>query len=456
MDRTPLIADLPLSALCRELRSGARTPEDLAESLCARADAIEARLRSLLPEPARRSRLRREARELRERFPDPQARPPLYGVPVAIKDIIAVRGFETNAGSRLPSEEFEMPEGPAVERLRDAGALILGKTVTTQFAYLDPGATTNPHNPKHTPGGSSSGSAAAVAAGIAPLALGSQTAGSVNRPAAFCGCVGFKPSFDRIPTDGVLACAPSYDTIGVFTQDVAGMAIASSVLLDDWRSGVSARADRPPILGVPDGAYLEQMQPASRGAFEKQLAGLEAAGIRIERVHCLAEIEEIGARHRNLMSVEFARVHEDRFARFAPLFAPHAAMLVDRAHSLGPGAENRGRAGRAELRGELESLMREEGFDLYIAPAAPGPAPSGLQTTGDARMNVPWTQAGMPCLGIPAGHARSGLPLGVQVIAGFGRDEELLAWAPRLESVLRAPALREIGRSLEAPEHIGE
>ena len=450
---TPLVRDRALAPLCESLRSGALRPSDLVEELCDRLDVVEARLRSLVPELGRRERLHSECAELEARFASKDSRPPLFGVPVAVKDIIAVDGFATRAGSSLPPDAFAdalgSSEAPVVRRLRDAGALVLGKSVTTQFAYLDPAATTNPHNPKHTPGGSSSGSAAGVAAGVAPLALGTQTAGSINRPAAFCGVVGLKPSFGRIPTEGVLPCAPSYDTVGCFAQDAPGLGIACCALLEDWRADVPS--NERPILGVPDGPYLDQVQPASRRAFEAALSHLTRAGFEILRMPCLEEIEAIGLRHRNTMSVEFAQVHEERFEHFGALFGPHAAMLLDRGRALGPGAENAGQLGRRELREELAALRTQKGFDFWIAPAAPGPAPSGLLTTGDARMNVPWTQAGVPCLTIPAGRARSGLPLGVQLAGTFGEDEELLAGSLSVERALREP-----GRRLEAADDVGQ
>src|SRR3970040_1828025 len=182
----------------------------------------EAEVRAFVPEESRFERLRREAKALLSRFPDSGERPPMFGVLIGVKDIFRVGGFPTRAGSRLPAEVFEGPEAEPVKKLKAAGTLVLGKTVTTEFAYFAPGPTRNPHNLAHTPGGSSSGSAAAVAAGLAPLARGPQTIGSIVRPAAFCGVVGFKPSFGRISTEGVIPLSPSLDHVGFFTQDVAG------------------------------------------------------------------------------------------------------------------------------------------------------------------------------------------------------------------------------------------
>jgi len=232
-------------------------------------------VRAFLPEEGRFERLRREEEALQVRWPnrtdpsdpsdpsDSKHRPPLFGVPVGVKDIFHVEGFPTGGGSRLPPEALRGPEAACVKTLKEAGALILGKTVSTEFAYFAPGPTRNPWNPEHTPGGSSSGSAAAVGAGLCSLALGTQTIGSILRPAAFCGVVGFKPSYERISRDGVIPLAPSLDHVGFFTPDVAGAERAAAVLCRDWRP---AKPGRKPRLGVPEGPYLERASGEGRAA----------------------------------------------------------------------------------------------------------------------------------------------------------------------------------------------
>ena len=434
-----LVAAAPLAPLVAELRAAdAATLAAYVARLCDRIDAVEPRLRTLLPEPARRARLTRDAEALAGRFPVESARPPLFGVPVGLKDIIAVDGFPTRAGSAVPAESFAMPEATVVRRLRDAGALVLGKTVTTEFAYFDPGPTANPHAPGHTPGGSSSGSAAAVAAGLAPLALGSQTVGSVIRPAAFCGVVGVKPSYGRIPTDGVLPYSVSVDTLGWFTQDVAGAWLAAPVLVDGWRALDGASRARPAIA-VPVGAYLDQVAPEARVAFDAQLARLADAGYVVHRVPALDDIAALTTRHRALTTAEFADVHRERFAAYGALFRPRSAMLIDDSANVTPGARAAGLAGRAALRAELHARMDAGGIDLWASPSATGPAPAGLGATGDPAMNLPWTHAGMPAITLPAGTVPDGRPLGLQLTARFGMDEELLAWAEPIASALAPP-----------------
>ena len=189
---------------------------------------------AFLPEAGRFDRLRREARQLLDRYPQPDQRPLLFGVFIGVKDIFRVDGFPTRAGSRLPPDLFAGEEAESVTRLRQAGALILGKTVSTEFAYFAPGPTRNPHHLQHTPGGSSSGSAAAVAAGLCPVALGTQTIGSIIRPAAFCGVVGYKPSYDRISRSGVIPLSPSLDHVGLFAADVEDVKRCAQLLIGEW------------------------------------------------------------------------------------------------------------------------------------------------------------------------------------------------------------------------------
>jgi Asp-tRNA(Asn)/Glu-tRNA(Gln) amidotransferase A subunit family amidase len=239
------------------LRFNQMTLPDYLSQVEARFIAREPSIFAFIPEKDRFTRLRQEADALLARYPDLVKRPPLFGMLLGVKDIFHVKGFITQAGSKLPPEELQGHEARCVTRLKNAGALIIGKTVTTEFAYFTPGPTRNPHNPAHTPGGSSSGSAAAVAAGFCTAALGTQTIGSIIRPAAFCGVVGFKPTYDRTPRDGVIPLSPSLDHVGFFAPDVETAKRVASVLLDDWRIGELGITTRKPTLGVPNGRYLE-------------------------------------------------------------------------------------------------------------------------------------------------------------------------------------------------------
>jgi Asp-tRNA(Asn)/Glu-tRNA(Gln) amidotransferase A subunit family amidase len=393
----------------------------------------EPSLQAFVPEEDRFERLHREADALLAQYPDGEARPALFGMPVGVKDILHVDGFPTRAGSRLSPEELRGPEAASVTRLKEAGALVLGKTVSTEFAYFAPGPTRNPHHPERTPGGSSSGSAAAVAAGLCPLALGTQTIGSLIRPAAFCGVVGFKPSYGRISTEGVIPLAPSLDHVGILTPDVAGATLAAQVLFPDWKI---AAPRRRPVLGVPESPYLARPTEEGRAHFHATCERLTAAGFEIWSMPAMPNFEEIETRHRRLVAAEAARVHEEWFRRYRGLYAPQTADLIKWGQTVSAAEMEQDLAGRGKLRDELTASMNSHGIDLWLSPAALGPAPRGLATTGDPIMNLPWTYAGMPTLGLPAGLSIEKLPLGLQVTGRFGADEELLAWGAEIEKAL--------------------
>jgi Asp-tRNA(Asn)/Glu-tRNA(Gln) amidotransferase A subunit family amidase len=422
-----------LPARAGALREGRTAPEEDVDRLENEFARVERLLSAFLPETGRFARLRNEAAELISRLPDPSQRGPLFGIPVGVKDIFHVRGFPTGAGSRLPPEELAGEEGDAVERLRRSHALFLGKTVSTEFAYFAPGPTRNPRNPAHTPGGSSSGSAAAVAAGLTPLALGTQTIGSVIRPAAFCGVVGFKPSRERIPTTGVIPLSPTLDQIGFFTIDVESAAYAAPALLSAWSP---TSPSRPPTLAVPAGPYLEKAGGAALEQFRNVVRGLAAAGYSTREVAALLDFEAVAGRHQLILAAEAAKVHAVWFSRHAGRYHPRTAELIQRGQQIGSAALERACREAAEWREELREMMDEEGIDLWVCPSAPGTAPSGLESTGDPVMNLPWTQAGFPVLTIPSGKDSAGLPYGLQIVARPGDDEKLLDWARGLERAI--------------------
>jgi Asp-tRNA(Asn)/Glu-tRNA(Gln) amidotransferase A subunit family amidase len=431
-----------LAELAPALRRGELPLLDYLDALEQRFTDVEPAIEAFLPEEGRFDRLRREAEALLAEHADPAARPPLFGVPAGIKDIFHVDGFPTRAGSRLPSEALAGPEAAAVAMLRRAGALIAGKTVSTEFAYFAPGPTRNPRNPEHTPGGSSSGSAAGVAAGLCPLALGSQTIGSTLRPAAYCGIVGFKPSYDRIPRDGIVPLAPSFDHVGIFTADAAGAELAASVLCRHWQppgTGLHARnPKRPlrPVLGIPEGPHLERVEPAALAQFQVTCELLARAGFDVRPVAALADLDDVEARHRLAVAAETARVHAEWYPKYRDLYRPATVELIERGRGVSDEELAAALGGRQRLRGELTALMDRHGLDLWMAPAATGPAPRGLDSTGNPAMSFPWTYAGMPAVAVPSGVNEEGLPLAVQLIARFWADEALLAWAREVEGAV--------------------
>ncbi len=407
--------------------------------LCDLIDASEPQIQALLPETDRRARLLYEAQELQMSFPDPASRPPLFGIPVGIKDIFRVDGFPTRAGSQLPAELFIGFESDCARTLRSVGALILGKTVTTEFAYFEPGPTHNPCNLDYSPGGSSSGSAAAVAAGFCPIAIGTQTIGSTIRPAAFCGIVGFKSSYGRIPMTGAILCSQTFDHVGIFTRDVADMQMAASLVCQNWRKVEIQKPGRLPTLGVPDGPYLEQASEEGFAAFEHQLALLKKAGYTVRHVKTLEEIDNINRQHSRLVFAEMAQVHSEWFMHYASLYRPRTASAIREGQEVSAEELSILRDSPAKLRADLETLMAQAGIDLWVCPSAPGPAPKGITSTGSPLMNLPWTHAGMPAISLPAGYATNGLPLGLQCVGAFMTDEYLLEWTVPLAKIVHRP-----------------
>lgn len=422
----------PLAPLAEQLRSGRRTVEDVLSEVRDRIDEIEPEVQAFVPEAARGDRINDAVQSLVEGDRGPGTRPTLYGVPVGVKDIFHVDGLPTRAGASVSSDELGGPQATTVEALRAAGAYTLGKTVTTEFAYYDPGPTRNPNDLDHTPGGSSSGSAAGVAAGLVPLALGTQTYGSVARPASFCGVVGVKPSYDRISREGVLDLSPSADHVGFFTQDVAGARMAASVLYEEWRPLHSLPS---PTIGVTDGPYLEQAEPVMREHIDEEVQRLETAGYAVTRLQLFDNIEEINRRHHRMVAAEAALTHDTWYEAYGDEYGAELSNLIQEGYDVPAKELAVGRSGRGELRTAISRRMDENNIDLILSPSAPGPAPAGLDDTGDPVMNVPFTHSGVPTVTLPTGSI-DGLPLGVQLSARYGFDEWLLAWADDISETL--------------------
>ncbi|GAA3003631.1 amidase [Streptosporangium longisporum] len=430
-----LVRPIDLTRVSEDLRTGAIDPREYAAATCERIDHLDGVVQAFVPETGRAGRLHRAAEALIASGAEPDGgRPPLFGVPVGIKDIVHADGLDTRAGSALPPEVLRGEQAVVVDRLVAAGALVAGKTVTGEFAVTAPGPTRNPHRPGHTPGGTSSGSAAAVAAGMVPLAVGTQTIGSLIRPAAYCGVVGFKPSHGRIPTDGVLPVSPTFDTLGVVTAGVAGAALAAACLCDDWRP--ERAGSGAPVLGVPDGPYLGFAEPEALAAFEEHVALLRAAGHRVVRVPMFEHFEQEAFDLVIINLYEVARSHAGWFDRFGTSYDERTAEVVHQGRSIAESDHAAAMERRDAFRDRLAAETDRHGVDLWIAPSATGPAPAGLESAGDSVMSLPWSGAGLPCLTIPAPRPPGALPLGLQFVARDGDDERLLGWAPELERAL--------------------
>ncbi|MBI3988996.1 MAG: amidase [candidate division NC10 bacterium] len=352
---------------------------------------------------------------------------PLHGIPIGVKDIFYTAGLATEAGTKILKGFVPSFDATVVKRLREAGAILLGKTTTTEFAYFDPAATRNPWNLDHTPGGSSSGSAAAVSAEMCLGAFGSQTAGSIIRPAAYCGVVGLKPTYGRVSRYGILPFAWTLDHPGPFAKTVRDIAIllegiagpdpldASTTFAP--RLTLLASLDAPPsglIVGVPDRYFPERSDPSVASAFKEVLKVLEGLGMRIREV-TLPESFEAGVEAgRLIMHVEGAAAHLDRFKARGAEYSPKLKALIE-AGMLVPGVSYlRAQQVRAVAIQAMRGLFQE--IDLLATPATPTPAPEGLRSTGDPVFNLPFTTFGLPALTVPMGFSPAGLPVGLQLI----------------------------------------
>ncbi len=360
------------------------------------------------------------------------------GLPVGVKDSIDVAGLPTTAGARACAHRTRSTDATCVARLRAAGAIVLGKTHTTQFAYRDPAPTTNPWNAAHTPGGSSSGSAAAVAARMTPVALGSQTVGSILRPAAYCGIVGLKGSHGLVPLDGVVPLGYSLDHIGPLARSVEDAALVLGVM--------AGRPLVPEPLVTPRLAVARELfdraEPELRAHLEGVVQRLVKAGARVEEVRLPPSFADLADAALATLEVEAATFHAPTFAKHAADYGPGLAVLVARGLKR-PGTEYVA-ADRARGRFRLEVSPLLARYDALLSPTAPAPAPAGLTWTGDASLCQPWSTIGTPSVSLPSGVSAAGLPLALQLVQAHGADPRLLgaaAWCERALGPAPAPPL---------------
>jgi Asp-tRNA(Asn)/Glu-tRNA(Gln) amidotransferase A subunit family amidase len=431
------------------IRSGSLLASGLVQALLDRIDALDPLIKAWVCVD-RRGALE-AARMLDDEARSGRWRGPLHGVPVGLKDIYDVAGLTTTAGAG--SHAHRQPHGDAesVRRLRRAGAVILGKTKTTEFAYLDPTDTVNPWNPHHTPGGSSSGSAAAVASRMVPLALGSQTVGSTLRPAGYCGVVGFKPTYGRIPCAGIVPLAESFDHVGILCRSVADAALCFQVLTDGSEadpgrqpnhSGDAATpAERPPRLGLPR-MLLERAGPEIAAHLEAVARTLARAGAEIEDVELppsFAGVHDAGA---CIMQAEAAAHHAQLFAAHADAYGPKMRTLIEAGQRVSStdraAAERQLRLFREEIRPLLDRV------GALLMPVAGSTAPRGLSSTGDPYFCAPWSFAGLPAIALPSGLSTDRLPLSIQLVSAPFGDQRLLGAASWCEAILAFDAAPEL------------
>jgi Asp-tRNA(Asn)/Glu-tRNA(Gln) amidotransferase A subunit family amidase len=359
---------------------------------------------------------------------------PLHGVPAGIKDVIDTADMPTEHGSPIYRSNRPFADAAAVALIRDAGGVILGKTATTEFANRYPAATVNPHNHAHTPGGSSSGSAAAVADFHVPFALGTQTGGSVIRPAAFCGVIGYKPSFGDFSRVGLKMQSHNLDTLGIIARRLEDVALLRGALLALPAEPVDRDAAAPRIGFCRTPAW-EAAEPATQELLERTAQRLAAAGAAVREVSLTPGFADIYDIHRDIFYFEAARNYGYEYDFHRDQLSPVLRDTVLAAGRAVPLDAYVGALGRADAyRRHLDDVFGE--FDLLLAPSAVGEAPKGLATTGDARFNGLWTLAWTPCLTVPAGSGPEGLPLGIQLVGGRGRDRALFDAAAWVEAHL--------------------
>ncbi len=436
---------LSVAQAASQIRDKELSPVVLMESLLARCEALEPRLKAwvtLDPQGALAAAKERESELMRE-----GPRGPLHGVPVGIKDIYNTQDMKTTCCSPIYADYVPDHDSTAVAILKRAGAIIMGKTVTTQFACGDPSPTFNPWNALHTPGGSSSGSAVGAATGMFPASLGTQTGGSVLRPAAYNGVVGFKPTFGRISRFGVYPVSWTLDTMGMFTRTVEDAALMLTAMAghDIKDNHTSRRAPSnyvdaigtqksAPRIGVLRTFYFEECDAEVLNHTEAAVESLRSAGAVVEDVEVPTDFEAILAVQKVLMSVEAAAVHQENFATRADDFAPVVRELVEMGMITPAVTYVQAQRARRRFRREMEEAIR--GYDVLLTPSTPGAAPKDRTTTGNPMFQAPWTTCGLPTMSLPLGLNGDGLPLGIQLAGAPFDEERLLAVAYWCEAIL--------------------
>lgn len=427
----PVIHDLTASEAAARIRAGALTSEALVTACLARIDAREAEVGAW--QYVARDEALAEARAADRSLPQG----PLHGVPVGVKDIIDTADMPTTLGSSIYATRRPAWDAACVAAARAAGAIILGKTVSTEFAGYQQAKTRNPHDVRRTPGGSSSGSAAAVADRMVPIAFGTQTAASVTRPAAFCGVVGYKASFGELSLSGVRPLAQSLDTLGIFARSVADIALMRDVLIGCRGRTKPVALSAPPRLALCRTPLWHLAEPATRDALDVAAARLRTAGARIDPMVLPEPFAALTAAHETIMAYEAARNfvfettrHADRVSDSFRAMCD-AGMRTDRSDYL------HARRCVASAVALLPGVLR--GYDGLIAPATRGEAPPAESGTGDPVMSRMWTALGVPSLAIPVVRSTPALPVAVQLIAAIDADPQLLALGDWVMQALRVP-----------------
>src|SRR6201994_867746 len=370
----------------------------------------------------------------RTKKPRAQKEGPLRGIAVGIKDIIDTADMPTEMGAKIYRGHQPRADAPVVMLLKQAGATIAGKTTTTAFAANDPTPTLNPHNHAHTPGGSSSGSAAAVGAGMIPLAVGTQTGGSVIRPASFCGCAAIKPSYRMLPAVGVKCFSWTLDTVGLFAADVESVALGLSAMTG--RSELLAPAFERPRIGVVTQAFAGEPEAAGAAALQAAARAAAKAGASVRELTMPDIVAEAWRIHPTLQQYEAHQAFAWEYRENYDAMAPQLRGRMDESRNIPAADYDAAQEIAAKARAAVTDILKE--VDVLLALSAPGAPPRGLDSTGDPTFNRLWTLMGTPCVNVPAVVIDGNLPIGVQIIADYGDDAKALAGARFLERALKS------------------
>ena len=443
---------LTITAAAEQIRTGQLSPMDLVRSCLQRIDQLEPRLQAWVTidhAGALQAAQRCEAEIRRGQY-----RGPLHGIPLGLKDIYFTAGLKTTMGSSIYADFVPAYDATTVHLLKEAGAIILGKCHTTEFAALAPSPTRNPWNLEHTPGGSSSGSAAAVAAAMCPGALGSQTYGSTIRPAAYCGCVGLKPTYGRVSAYGVFALCWSLDHVGIFARTVTDVAHLLQVLAGDDPHDpacvpllvpdyVKALDNmQPPRLGLVRKFFLEKADEETRKHTEAVAERFARAGAQIEEIRLPASFAGEPEAHFTMLYAEAAASHREIYAQHKARYSPQMQDLIEKGFKVSGMEYTEIRRHQQRFRHDFDALCRT--VDALLTPSTPAPAPQGFTTTGDPSFNGPASFSGLPSLGLPSGLSLNGLPLAIQLMSAAFTEERLLTVGKWCETVLdfrQTPAL---------------
>ncbi|MCH7843045.1 MAG: amidase [Chloroflexi bacterium] len=440
----PQTHELSAAELARQIRQRTISPVEVARSFLERMDALEPQLEAWVR--VDRETVLADAQQRQEELESGAATGLLHGVPIGIKDIYHIAGIPTTAGSKVYADYVPDETAVTIDLLRNAGAVILGKTVTTEFACLDPSHTKNPWNPAHTPGGSSSGSAVSVAVRMCPVAMGSQTIGSVLRPASYNGVTGFKPTYGRVSRRGVVPVSWSLDTVGWMGRTVEDMALLLQVMAGpDEQDPVASRlpagdylsdleSSGPPRIGLITSFFMEESDQETQKQTRAVLERLSSAGASVVELTLPESFNTAFQDQMIIMGAEAAAFHKPMYEKQAQDYRPKLREMLRQ--GLATDATTYSKALERRLRFSADMRLLAEQADVLLTPSTPTAPLADLTNTGDTRFQGPWTSCGLPTITLPTGLAESGLPVGIQLIAPPFEEARLLAIARWCEKVI--------------------